>query len=273
MMQNSSFYGLFSALGSMRWLSIWRRNFLVWRKQMAGSLVSHIAEPLIALLAFGYGLGTLVGSVPTPLGTVPYFVFVASGLICMSTMNSASFEALYSAYSRLDHQKTWHGILNAAVTIDDVVLGEILWATFKGTFAASIILIVMLCLLLAGGHAMTWHFVFVVPVLALVALCFSCMGMIFTALAKGYDFFAFYMTLFLTPMMFMAGGFFPREQLPAVARAVTEYLPLTAAVNLVRPLFLGYAPSHIAVYLAVLLITSLVTFGIATHLVRKRFAQ
>ena len=58
-----------------------------------------------------------------------------------------------------------------------------------------------------------------------------------------------------------------------VARAVTEYLPLTAAVNLVRPLFLGYAPSNIAVYLAVLVLTSLVTFGIATHLVRRRFAQ
>jgi hypothetical protein len=41
----------------------------------------------------------------------------------------------------------------------------------------------------------------------------------------------------------------------------------------VRPLFLGYAPSHVALYLAVLLVTSLVTFGIATHLVRKRFAQ
>ncbi len=261
------------ALYSLRWVSIWRRNFLVWRKQMAGSLVSHIAEPLIALLAFGYGLGTLVGNVQTPLGMVPYFVFVASGLICMSTMNSASFEALYSAYSRLDHQKTWHGILNAAVTIDDVVLGEVVWAAFKGTFAASIILMVMLGLLLAGGYTVTWHFVFVIPVLALVALCFSCMGMIFTALAKGYDFFAFYMTLFLTPMMFMAGGFFPREQLPALAKTLTEYLPLTAAVNLVRPLFLGYTPGHIALDLAVLLVTALVSFGIALHLVRRRFDQ
>jgi lipooligosaccharide transport system permease protein len=265
--------GLFSALGSLRWVSIWRRNFGVWQKQMAGSLVSHIAEPLIALLAFGYGLGTLVGSVETPLGSVPYFVFVASGLICMSTMNSASFEALYSAYSRLDHQKTWHGILNAAVTIDDVVLGEIIWAAFKGTFAASIILIVMVCLLLAGGHTITWYFLAVIPLLALVALCFSCMGMIFTALAKGYDFFAFYMTLFLTPMMFMAGGFFPREQLPSVAKALTDYLPLTAAVELVRPLFLGYAPQHIAIHLFVLCLTALVTFGIAMHLVRRRFAQ
>ena len=258
---------------SSRWISVWRRNFLVWRKQMWGSLVSHIAEPLIALLAFGYGLGALVGNVQTPFGTVPYFVFIASGLICMSTMNSASFEALYSAYSRLDHQKTWHGILNAAVIIDDIVLGEIVWAAFKGLFAAAIILLVMMALLLMGGHTLTWHMVFVLPVLALVALTFSSMGMIFTALAKGYDFFAFYMTLFLTPMMFMAGGFFPREQLPKAAQIVTEYLPLTAAVNLVRPLFLGSWPEHVLINLSVLVVVAVISFAISLKLLRKRFEQ
>ena len=262
-----------NVLLSSRWVSVWRRNFLVWRKQMWGSLVSHIAEPLIALLAFGYGLGALVGNVQTPFGTVPYFVFIASGLICMSTMNSASFEALYSAYSRLDHQKTWHGILNAAVIIDDIVLGEIVWAAFKGLFAASIILLVMMALLLAGGHTLTWHMVFVLPVLALVALTFSSMGMIFTALAKGYDFFAFYMTLFLTPMMFMAGGFFPREQLPVAAQIITEYMPLTAAVNLVRPLFLGAWPQHVLINLSVLVAVTVVAFVISLSLLRKRFEQ
>jgi lipooligosaccharide transport system permease protein len=264
---------MLDAILSLRWVSIFRRNFLVWRKQMWGSLVSHIAEPLIALLAFGYGLGALVGNVQTPFGTVPYFVFIASGLICMSTMNSASFEALYSAYSRLDHQKTWHGILNAAVIIDDIVLGEIVWAAFKGLFAAAIILLVMMALLALGGHTLTWHMVFVLPVLALVALTFSSMGMIFTALAKGYDFFAFYMTLFLTPMMFMAGGFFPREQLPKAAQIITEYMPLTLAVNLVRPLFLGALPQNVLISIVILIVIAFISFSIALKLLRKRFAQ
>ncbi len=264
-------HALSSSSITTRWIAIWRRNFLVWRKQMWGSLVSHIAEPLIALLAFGYGLGALVGQVNTAFGTIPYFVFIASGLICMSTMNSASFEALYSAYSRLDHQKTWHGILNAAVIIDDIVLGEVIWAAFKGLFAASVILCVMMTLLMLGDHPLTWHMVFVLPVLALVALCFASMGMIVTALAKGYDFFAFYMTLFLTPMMFMAGGFFPREQLPHVAQIMTEYLPLTAAVNLVRPLFLGTWPTHPFIDIAVLMITTIVALMVALRLLRQRF--
>ena len=35
---------------------------------------------------------------------VPYIVFLASGSICMSAMNAATFEALYSAFSRMHVQ-------------------------------------------------------------------------------------------------------------------------------------------------------------------------
>jgi lipooligosaccharide transport system permease protein len=106
------------------------RNLLVWRKLAVPSLVGNIAEPLIWLVAFGYGLGALVGDVSLALpdgsrATVPYLVFLASGSICMSAMNAATFEALYSAFSRMHVQKTWDGILNAPVTLDDIVCGEL----------------------------------------------------------------------------------------------------------------------------------------------------
>ena len=42
---------------------MFRRNLLVWRKLAIPSLVGNIAEPLITLVAFGYGLGALVGQV------------------------------------------------------------------------------------------------------------------------------------------------------------------------------------------------------------------
>ena len=53
-----------------------------------------------------------------------------------------------------------------------------------------------------------------------VGITFSCMALIFNALAKGYDFFTYYFTLFLTPMMFLSGIFFPREQLPVKISAM-----------------------------------------------------
>ena len=91
--------GLFSPPQlSWRWWPVFRRNLLVWRKLFVPSLVGNIAEPLITLVAFGYGLGALIGQVQLNGQAVPYILFLASGSICMSAMNAASFEALYSAF-------------------------------------------------------------------------------------------------------------------------------------------------------------------------------
>ena len=79
---------------TMRWWPVFRRNFLVWRKLFWPSLLGNTADPLITLVAFGYGLGALVGQVKLGDTMVPYIVFLASGSICMSAMNAASFEAL-----------------------------------------------------------------------------------------------------------------------------------------------------------------------------------
>jgi lipooligosaccharide transport system permease protein len=258
---------------SMRWWPVFQRNLLVWKKLAVPSLVGNIAEPLMWLVAFGYGMGALVGQVQlaTPQGTVavPYILFLASGSICMSAMNAATFEALYSAFSRMHVQKTWDGILNAPVRLDDVVLAEMLWAAFKALFTVVAILGVMLAL----GISHSPRLLLVLPVLLLTGITFSCIALVFNALAKGYDFFTYYFTLFLTPMMFLSGVFFPRDQLPPLVRAVSDWLPLTNAVELVRPLFLGQWPDRPLVHLAVLAVYAVAAFWLALGLTRKRFSK
>jgi len=256
---------------SLRFWPVFLRNLLVWRKLALPSLVGNIAEPLMWLVAFGYGLGALIGqvTVQTVGGPVlvPYILFLASGSICMSAMNAASFEALYSAFSRMHVQKTWDGIMNAPVRLDDIVLAEMLWAAFKAVFTATAILGVMLAL----GISHSPKLLLAWPVLLLVGIAFSCIALIFNALAKGYDFFTYYFTLFLTPMMFLSGIFFPREQLPPLVRTITDWLPLTSAVELVRPLFMDQWPSDGVRPLLVLLAYTVGAFWIALALTRKRF--
>lgn len=253
---------------SLRWWPVFQRNLLVWKKLAVPSLVGNIAEPLIWLVAFGYGMGMLVGSVQHGGQKVPYILFLASGSICMSAMNAASFEALYSAFSRMHVQKTWDGIMNAPVSLDDVVLAEMLWAGFKSLFAVTAILLVMLALGISHSPKLlvAW------PVLLGVGITFSCIALIFNALAKGYDFFTYYFTLFLTPMMFLSGVFFPREQLPGVVRAVSNWLPLTNAVELVRPMFLDQWPAHPVRNAVVLAVYAVAAFWAALALTRRRFA-
>lgn len=253
---------------STRWWPVFLRNLLVWRKLAIPSLVGNIAEPLMWLVAFGYGMGALVGQVNVGEGTrVPYILFLASGSICMSAMNAASFEALYSAFSRMHVQKTWDGIMNAPVRLDDVVLAEMLWAAFKALFTVTAILGVMLALGISHSPKLlvAW------PVLLGVGIMFSSIALIFNALAKGYDFFTYYFTLVLTPMMFLSGVFFPREQLPPIVRAISDWLPLTNAVELVRPLFMDQWPAHPWRHGLVLVVTTVVAFWVALALTRKRF--
>jgi lipooligosaccharide transport system permease protein len=251
----------------MRWWPVFLRNMLVWRKLAIPSLIGNIAEPLIWLVAFGYGMGALVGRVDVNGTSVPYILFLASGSICMSAMNAASFEALYSAFSRMHVQKTWDGIMNAPVGLDDVVMAEMLWAGFKAIFTTTAILFVMLGLGISHSPKLIVAWV----VLVGVGVTFSCIALIFNALAKGYDFFTYYFTLFMTPMMFLSGVFFPLEQLPGAVRAVAAWLPLANAVALVRPLFMDQWPEQWWRHVLVLAVYTVAAFWVALGLTRKRF--
>lgn len=254
---------------SLRWWPVFLRNLLVWRKLAVPSLVGNIAEPLMWLVAFGYGMGALVGQVQLGGTRVPYILFLASGSICMSAMNAASFEALYSAFSRMHVQKTWDGIMNAPVNLDNVVLAEMLWAAFKAMFSVTAILVVMLAL----GISYSPKLLVAWPVLLGAGITFSCIALIFNALARGYDFFTYYFTLFLTPTMFLSGVFFPRDQLPAALRLFSDWLPLTNAVELVRPMFMDQWPATPWRHAVLLLAYTVAAFWVALALTRRRFSS
>lgn len=247
---------------SLRFWPIWRRNFLVWKKLATASVLGNVAEPLINLIAFGYGLGSLLQNV----NGVPYIHFLASGSISMSIMMASSFESLYSAFSRMHVQKTWDGLLNAPLTLDDVVLAEMLWAATKAMFSGIAILAVMLAL----GIGMNASTMLVLPLLFLIGMTFASLGLVFNAVAQGYDFFTYYFTLVLTPMIFLSGVYYPVSQLPHWLQMVSQLLPLTAAVDLVRPLILGMSPDTPLIDIAILLGYCIIGFYAATVLTRRR---
>ncbi len=246
-----------------RFIPIWQRNFLVWKKLAIPSLVGNIAEPLITLVAFGFGVGSFIGQV----GGVPYIAFLASGAVCMSVMMAASFEALYSAFSRMHVQKTWDAIRVTPTSLDDVLLGELTWAASKSLLSGLAILAVIVVL----GISHAWTLLLVPPLLVLTGLVFSAIGLIVNARARGYDFFTYYFTLVLTPMTFLSGVYFPLTALPVPLQWLAQVLPLHAAVELVRPLFFGRVDPLAGLHLAVLLGELLLAWWLARTLTQRRF--
>jgi len=249
---------------SMRWLPVYLRNLRVWRKLALASVVGNIADPLIVLVAFGYGLGRLLPEVDG----VPYILFLAAGSLCMSTMTAASFESLYSAFSRMHVQKTWESLLNAPLELDDIVLAEWLWAATKSLFSGVAIMAVVWVLGISRAPTLP----LALGVVVLTGLCFGAIGLCFNALARGYDFFTYYFTLIMTPMIFLSGVYYPVSALPDWLAPVAGALPLAAAVELARPLVIGEWPQDWLRPLATLLAFAGGALYLALVLTRRRFA-
>ncbi|MDA8256269.1 MAG: nodulation protein NodJ, partial [Betaproteobacteria bacterium] len=170
---------------SWRFIPVWQRNYLVWRKLAIPSILGNLADPMLYMLGLGYGLGSLLPDV----GGMPYLTFLAAGTVAYSTMNAATFEVLYSSFSRMHVQRTWDAIMNAPMTLDDVMLGELTWAVSKSLLSGLAILAVIWGLGLYGHF---WMTLWIIPVVALVGFCFGGLGLVMNAVSPSYDFFLYY---------------------------------------------------------------------------------
>lgn len=246
-----------------RWLPIWRRHFLAWRKYWLSSLMFSTAEPLVYMVGLGYGLGQMLPE----LGGMTYIVFVASGSLAFSVQNGATFEGMYSAFARMFIQRTWDAIINAPMSITDVVLAEWIFAASKAVLACCTFIGALIVL----GVSREWTLVWVVPVAFLVGLVFAGIALIMTAVAKGYEFFSYWFSLGVLPMAMVSGVFFPVEQLPFAVRLIGDLLPLKHGVELIRPLMRGFAPDNALLHVATLMVYAIGSFLIALALIKRRF--
>lgn len=243
-------------------LYVWRRNILVWRKLLIPAMLMNFGEPVLYLLGMGFGLGHFVGD----MAGMPYLAFLASGIIASSAMTTASFEGMYSVFTRMVPQKTYEAILATPLDVDDIVAGEMLWCATKALFSGVAILAVATAL----GVVQGWQSLWAIPVVFLVGLCFAGPAMIMSSLAASYDFFSYYFVLVVTPMFILCGVFYPVETLPDVVQGAVQVLPLTHAVYLTRGLVAGAELTQPVLHLSVLIIYALVSYFIAAILVRRK---
>lgn len=245
-----------------RALAVWRRNALVWRKLIGPSLLINFGEPFLYLLGLGFGLGMFIGE----MSGLPYLTFLASGIIASSAMNTASFEGMYSVYTRMVPQKTYDSMLATPLDVDDIIAGEMFWCASKSAIAGTAILAVAALL----GAVPSVNAVWSIPIIFLTGLCFAGPAIVMSSFSKGYDFFNYYFTLVITPMFILCGVFYPINTLPDALQSFVQILPLTHAVALVRPLVAGLETGNVVLHISVLLGFALSCYYLAVVLVRRR---
>jgi lipooligosaccharide transport system permease protein len=254
---------------SWRAIHVWRRDLLVYRATWWSNLVPPLLEPVLYLLAFGAGLGSLVGDLSYQGVRVGYLQFIAPGMLAIAVMFWAFYETLYGSFVRMYYQKTFDAILATPLSLEDVLLGEILWGTTKALVAASVMLGVVTLFGVVSWPSSWW----VLPISLLGGFLFASLGLCFTAICPTIDTFNLPVFLFVFPMFLFSGTFFPMDVLPAWAVRLAWALPLTHVTWLLRAATLGRPAPYLAWNLAYLLPCSFVLFFVSLALMRRRLIR
>lgn len=252
-------------LPSYRAYYVWQRDrdtfFSLWRTELWPPFI----EPILSLLAMGFGLGAYV----TLVDNQSYLQFLAPGIFALFPMFSASFECTYASYIRMEMQRTFDAIIATPLNIEDVIAGEIFWAATRATFTATAILVVLLAFGLLGSPLALLG----LPLAFLEGLMFASIAMAFTSITPSINSFNYYFTLFITPMFYFGGVFFPLARLPQVVGWLAWFAPLNHAVNLSRSLLTGQLSWGLLEDLAWVLAVTALFFALSLVGMRRRLIR
>jgi lipooligosaccharide transport system permease protein len=210
----------------------------------------------------GLGLGAYVGLI----GGQKYIEFIVPGIIASYAMFSASFECTYGTFWRMEEHKTFDAIIATPLNVEDVIAGEIFWGATRSLLTGSGILVVATAFQLV--HSL-WALL--IPVLSFVAgIMFSSIAVLFTSLVPSFYSFNYYFTLFITPMFFFSGVFFPLSSFPKIVQTISWVIPLTPVVNIARAMVWGEFHPELLVALVIIIVLTAVFFCISLVTMRRR---
>lgn len=236
-------------------------------KTVKVNFLPSVLEPILYLVALGFGLGALV----TNIDGVSYVRFIAPALISISIMNGSFFECTYASFVRMYFQKTFDAIIATPVSVEEVIAGELLWGATRATINSTIVLAVVAVFGLVSSPS----FPIVILLSFFGGLMFASIAMCFTAIAPNIDFFNYPTFLLITPMFLLSGTFFPLSQLPDAVRVIAlTFLPLTHLVNITRGLVLGMLDAcYLLIGIAWIGVATVVFFILSVNLMKKRLIK
>ena len=244
---------------------VWQREVSVYKYVYKSTIISNLMDPLIYLMALGFGLGAYVNR----MQGLPYIQFIAPGLISSSIMTAATFETTINTFVRIHFDHIYEAMMATPVTVEDIAVGEMMWAMTRSTIYATVMLGVVTVL----GLTRSWYAIFVPFMGALGGLMFATLGLTYTSFLKSIDQVNFYMTLFITPLFLFSGVFYPIDALPQVVKTIAFLSPLYHLVEVVRPLVLGTVGYGILLHLGWILAFVFIFTVLPVNLLRKKLVK
>jgi len=155
------------------------------------------------------------------------------------------------------------------VNMEDVVAGEIFWGATRSLLTTLAILIVIA----AFGLVHSPWALLTIPLSVLAGLMFSSIALFFTSLSATIYTFNYYFTLFITPMFFFSGVFFPLDAFSPTVQKLCWISPLTPVANLSRALVSGHPGEGAWWGLAIIIGLTAVFFPLSLVMMRRRLLK
>jgi len=214
---------------------ILERGFYAFKSSSWLIVLSGFVEPVFYLLAFGFGIGQLIGDLQDGAGNlVSYAAFIAPALLATSAMNGAIYDATWNVFFKMHFGKVYQVMLQSSMGPLDVALGEISWALLRGLAYS----LGFMAIVTPIGLVTNLWGLLAIPAATLIAFGFAAIGMAITSYLKSFQQMD-WISFFMLPMFLFSGTFFPVSVYPQWIQTIVQMMPLWQGVELVRSLMLG----------------------------------
>ncbi len=210
---------VFRDIYSVLWVDL---RFL--RRHWLRTLATSIVNPILYLVAFGYGLGSGIS-----FEGYSYLEFVMPGIIALTAMSSSYGGAGLKLHVDRLFYKCFDEYLMSPISLFSLAIGKTLIGVVRGLIAS-------ITLLIVGVIISPTLIISPLFVLVLVISCFvfSFLGVLIGLVAKSHQDMGTFSTLVILPMTFLSGTFFSLSQLPEAVKVVLYFLPLTHSSQCLR---------------------------------------
>lgn len=244
-----------------------KKIYILWLRELKrylrskSRMVGSLAQPLLYLLALGYGFG----SVFQQAGEGNYLNFLAPGIIGMSII----FTGIFSGVSVIwDRQ---FGFLKETLVAPtsrlNIMMGRTLGGATIATFQGALVLGLSI---LFGFRPETWLGIFPsILIMFLLALLFTSLGIMIASLLEDMQGFQLIMNFLVMPLFFFSGALYPLEGLPTVLDIVAKLNPLAYGNDALRGVLIEASHYGLGLDLAVLSGFTLIFLTLGTYFFKK----
>ncbi len=236
---------------------LWLRELRRYVRSRA-QVVASLGQPLMYLLALGFGLGPVFRKA----GEGSYLQFVVPGVVAMTVLFSSVFSGMGLLWDRQ------FGFLKetlvAPVPRIQIMFGRTLGAATVAVLQGLLVLVVCF---VAGFRVTSFaRLPQALVFMALIACAFSALGTAIGSALENMQGFQLIMNFLVMPIFFLSGALYPLTNLPTVLSLIVSLDPLAYGVDGLRAALIGVSHFGAAVDAAVLVVVTCFLLMIGSRL-------